>query len=204
MARKALAQPTEPMPADAVPAQPRKSRPLFEIIPELRECLLAVEANGGELDGPTGTALEKWLNSLGDEIGKKLDGYIAVIRNAEIDAASAKVQGDCYKKEAEFFYGHTRTFENTANRLKGAVKDWMTLTEQKEILTASGRRIVVQDNGGADTIDAATVDLNDLELVDYIKLEPTLDTDKVLLAMKTGKKFTNVRTVPKGTHLRIY
>lgn len=189
---------------DMVPATfEKRRRSLYELIPDLAAIAALIEEAGGELDGKNGATLERWMNDLGDEIGPKLDGYIYVIRNSEADAAACRAEGEQFMAEANLWLSRARVLENVGKRLKERLRDWMTLTEQPKLETAKGRKLSVQANGGADTLDPDTLDPKDPELAKFVRTVQVIDTDALLAAMKTGQTFERARCKPKGTHLRI-
>lgn len=175
------------------------------IAPEIRVIMDRVAETGGELDGPTGAELLKWMTDLGKEMGTKLDGYADAITYAELEAGCAKVEGDRYQIEANLFYDRMKTLEALVKHLKSTARDFMILTEQPLIETAKNRKFRIQANGGPDVLDPDTAKLDDPELASFVRTQTihTLDESAIVQAIKGGRTFTNARIRVKGSHLRI-
>lgn len=141
-------------------------------------------------------ALTAWMDSLGSEQAAKLDGYVGLIRQLEMEAKAAHAESVEWDQKS-------RNLDSRARRLKDRLKEYLTLTGQSRATTATGRIVTIQANGGvapvifADSIDPTAIP----DALCTVRREP----NRVAIrdALERGESLPFARIGERGTSLRI-
>ena len=174
------------------------NRHLYEITDDLIALNDLLESVEGDLSrcGEMEPAVTQWLTSLDAEQGVKLDAYVGLIRQLEMESAAAKAEVEQWATKA-------RSRENRAKYLKDRLKHHLTVTGQTKVQTATGRTISVVNNGGqrpivwADAIDLDTVP------ADLVFTRREIDRAKVRESLEAGQEFGFATLADRGTSLRV-
>lgn len=168
---------------------------------EIGEDLEAIESLLYELDGDisdpeAAEAIEVWFAEFQQNQGKKIDGYLNLIRKWEAEAAAAKAEIDQYRKRAQ-------VRENRVDAFKARLKLYMETTNQKKIETPTGRAVSIQANGGKVPL---WVDENvrpeSLE-PRFQKITVAVNNDAIRTAIDAGEALSFARLGQRGTQLRV-
>jgi hypothetical protein len=170
---------------------------LFAIGGELQALQeLLVERDGDVTDPEIAAAVDAWFATIAADEGAKLDGYIGLIRQNDMEAAAAKEESERWTMKA-------RARENAAKRLKDRLKQYLEFTGRTKATSATGRVAAIQANGGkvpltiADGIDPVQVDPS------YQRIKVEFDTEKIRSSLEAGDDVGFARLEPRGNHLRI-
>ena len=173
-------------------------RPLFTITADLmRVNELFDRAEDGEVPHTDAhVALLDWLAGLEREQEQKLDSYLYLMSTLETHAAAAKAQ-------AELFLAKHGSYAERAAVLKGRLKEHLERTGQREALTASGRVVRVQKNGGTPPL-VFTREVQPAALPDrFKKVAVTPNEPAIKAALKAGEVLDFAALGEAGTHLRV-
>lgn len=173
---------------------PRKT--LFDVTADWLALDTLIEEFDGDLACPdVQAALATWFAELDTSDAHKLAGYVAYIRQLEMESEAAK-------QFAAHFTAKARTRENRMKSLKDRMKQHLTDTGRTKVTTANGDVIAVQKNGGKVPME---VDVIDVAFVpeQFVKTIRLLDNDAVRTALDGGECLDFARLLPVGTHLRI-
>lgn len=169
---------------------------LLEIAEEIRtlENLLASASDvDGELEHSQAQILDLWFDEIKGAEHAKLDGYCALIREAELRRAARN-------EECERLAMLAKSDDSLAKRLKDRLKLYLEQTGQKAIETAR-YKISHCANGGALPI---TIDTTAERLpAEYVrtKLEP--NAERIREALTLGVQVPGCYLGERGTHVRI-
>jgi hypothetical protein len=177
---------------------PAMRRPLFAST----EDLVALDALMDEWEGDLSRAgemeasLTEWMDLLGDEEGVKLDGYVAWLKQLEMEEAAAKAQAEQWKAKADSRY-------RRAYYLKYRLKQHLEATGRTKIETDSGHSISICSNGGkipvvlADPLNTATIP----DHLVIVRREP--NKDAIRAALEDGQELSFASLGERGTHIRV-
>lgn len=170
---------------------------LFDIGSELL-ALDAVleELPGGELSPEAEAALAKWMDTLGDEEAAKLDAYLAYLNQLGMEQDRAREESRNWAYRA-----NVRT--NRIEWLKANLKLHLERTGREKVMTASGRVVAIQSNGGAAPL---VLDPNlNVDEIDqsFVKVVKSVDHAAVRKAIEAGADLPWARLDGRGTHLRV-
>jgi len=170
---------------------------LFQISDDLRALADLVNDYEGDIDDPAVTpAFDAWFAELEAAQATKLDGYVGLIRQWEMEEAASKEEAERWAKRAS-------VRANRVQRLKARLMDYMTLTGQPKLTTAEGRTIAVQNNGGVLPIIPAGWEQN-VDLDAYPQFSKrVLDPKAVRDALADGKEVPFAALGDRGSHVRI-
>ena len=163
---------------------------LFSIGEELLKLYDSVD-DSGEVN----EEFERLANDLAQDEAKKLDGYIAIIAQMEMEEAACKAQVEQWSMKA-------KARANCVQRLKERIKGHLEATGRKEVVTASGRKIAIQASGGSLPVIVDDIAIDDVpkELC-TVKVE--VSRTKIADALKAGKELAFARFGPRGSYLKI-
>ncbi len=176
-------------------------RPLFDItqdLVQLNDLLDDIEGDTSRW-GEMEPAITAWMDGLAVEEDTKLDSYVHLVKQLEMEAAAAKAEAEQYAMKA-------RTRENRAKWLKERLKLHLEATGRTKVETRAKRVIAIQKNGGkAPLVLDANVELDVLALSRpaLVKTTLSLNTEAVREALEEGEKLDFAFLSPVGTHLRI-
>jgi hypothetical protein len=167
------------------------SKTLFEIGEELAGLMEKIPE-----DGEISPELEAFFAEAQEAEGKKLDGYINVIRLLTGEAATAKAEADAYAAIA-------KARQARVDQLKSRLKVYLETTGRDKVTTATGRMIRIQKNGGkTPLIRDDAVDVSQLpEDVIIVERKPNEERIREYLAAGIPIPFFHLGEV--GKHLRI-
>jgi len=170
-------------------------RSLFDIDRDLSEIAFALEASGGDIT-EVEERLDAWLADLDREATAKADAYNLVYKEL-------KARHKARKAEADAMAALARADQNAAKRLSDRLKEFM---EKHNISRFDGKRpIAICNNGGLDPIEVDDdLDLDKLpeEFLDLVRVEVSLDRDRIRDALNQGREIPFARFGQRGTHLR--
>lgn len=177
-------------------------RPLYEITSDLALLNNRLEELEGDLS-LLGDEQEKivsdFLDQLGAEQRVKLDGYIFLIKQLQMEEVAAKA-------EAEQWLHKHKNRKARWEFLKAKLKGHMEVTKQTEIITARGVKLSIVGNGGVMPVDTDEILPDDVEKrvpEEFHKKTITIDNAKVRAALDAGRQLTFARFRARGTNLRI-
>jgi len=170
---------------------------LFQISDDLRALADLVNDYEGDIDDPLmASAFDAWFAELEAAQATKLDSYVGLIRQWEMEGAAAKEESERWAMKAS-------VRANRVQRLKARLMDYMTLTGQPKLTTAEGRTIAVQKNGGVLPIIPAgwetSVDLDTYPQFSKRVLDPKAVRD----ALADGQAVPFAALGERGSHVRI-
>lgn len=170
---------------------------LFEIGADLRAFAdLIDELDGGEItDQQVDEALEAFMAELQHDQGRKLDGYVHLIKREEATAAVAKATADQFLMKA-------RAAENKAKRLKDRLKDFMIFTDQKKATSEKGWVVQIVANGGALPVCLDEIDVQKLP-ERFQRVTVAADTAAIGKALAAGEELPFARLGERSCHLRL-
>jgi hypothetical protein len=169
---------------------------LFEIEEELLQIDELLDELNGDISDP---AIEKfvmeWLAKVKGQEAAKLDGYVNLIRKWEMLEAAAKEEAERYTKLA-------KSYESRVDAFKDRMKRHFELTKVNRIITASGRTLAIQNNGGKVPVELQVVDPAALEKR-FQRVQVTVNAEAVRAALEAGEQLGFAKLGERGTHLRI-
>lgn len=139
--------------------------------------LAFLESMDGELDAITEAALLE----LADATAEKLDAYLAVRATKEMYAAQARKEAAEWKAKAD-------RLEAEIERLDGALRLHLERTGQTKAMTAKGRTISLQSNGGLVPLVFETGADPSAAALEFVKTQTVYswDRDKIREALASG------------------
>jgi hypothetical protein len=170
---------------------------LYELSNEFQSINEILDGLGGEL--PTKEIddyLTNWMSTLASAEASKLDGYISLIRQNEMEENQAKI-------EMEFWKQRMTVRKNKIEFLKIRLKQHLERTGRVEIKTESGRVICLQNNGGSLPLHISE-DLDPKRIPEeFTYTETKIDRTKIADALKAGRELSFAAFGRHGTSLRI-
>lgn len=173
-----------------------KKQTLYDISDDLRALLELLDESGGELTPETEPVFDQFFAELQSSQGEKLDSYIGVMRQFEMEASAAKAEAEQWAKKAQ-----VKT--NAVTRLKDRLKLHLETTGQQKVQTASGRVIAVQANGGGEPVNVSFVIDMDEVPDQFKKVRVDLDVNAIREFLQGGGNLLFASLGARGTHLRI-
>ncbi len=161
---------------------PIRPRPLFDLPADLVALHDLMSETGGEFDDAGFALLDKWFAEIATEEGVKLDNYVGLIRMYEMQEAAAK-------EEMERWQLTARVRGNGHKRLKERLKLYLEMTRRKKVVTAAGRTLAIQNNGGilplivTENLDPASVPAEFQRVkveIDNAAVRKALDAERVV------------------------
>lgn len=145
-------------------------------------------ADSSDLD-----VVAKWLEELNGTLDAKLERCVAWSREQE---ALAEVR----KQEAQRLLDLAKTNDNRVKRVKDAIKAIFEQQGFKKVDTKLGA-VSLRANGGKAPLECqATVETAPKE---FVRLVPTLDTEKIRAALEAGQELGFAKLMPRGSHIRM-
>lgn len=173
-----------------------KRRTLWDIGEDLEalEALL-IEAGGDITDEQADAAIDVWLNELGLERDRKLDGYAHLV--TELTA-----RADMRKRAAQTMTAMSRVDANVVERLKARVLDFFQLQHIKRVDTEH-HRFSRCGNGGPMPVELRT--RPDHLPAHFQIVTVTANTDALRKALEAGDEEAaeHARLGERGEHVRI-
>lgn len=169
-------------------------RPLYHLGQDLLALADLLDAcEGGEIP----PELDAYFAALQDEQAAKLDNVLAFIAEKDMRAAAAKAEADQWQERA-------RRERRAAEMVRQRLHLFLVATGQPKAVTAAGKTVSVQANGGAVplVIDPAEPHGNH-PLYAVAKTLWAWDTDAIRADLAAGKDLPFARQGERGTHLRI-
>ncbi len=168
---------------------------LYEIGADLLALAEVLDACDGDLS-KCETDVLAWIERAEGEQSEKLDRYIGLIRQLEMESAAAKAEADQWAAKS-------KTRGNTADFLKARLKAHLEATGQAKAVTATGRVVAIQKNGGALPLKLAlAIDLATVPTA-FVRVTTDLDRDAVRKALEAGDVLDFASLGERGTQLRI-
>lgn len=166
---------------------------LLEIGGDVQSLLALLAESDGEITPENEQAINQWFAEIGDAQERKLDGYVALIKEYTLRAAARR-------EEMERLARRVQVDENTAKRLKDWLKLYLEMTGQQHVETRR-YKVSLCGNGGkaAVDLDCAPQDLPPSYQIHVIKP----DLDGIRECLESGHRIAGARLLPRGTHLRI-
>lgn len=181
-------------------------RPLFAITDDLLKLNDMLDECEGDLSKLGGAENEfvVWLDNLGMEESIKLDNYIMLIKQLEMEAVAARA-------EKEQWAAREKSRTERVAFLKDRLKKHLELTGRDKVATETGRVIAIQKNGGKPPLvleeekfnGLTDSELKELEHMGVIVLQPMLEKSHLFDLLRGGTTFEWARIGEAGTHLRI-
>lgn len=137
-------------------------------------------------------ALTDTLESLNLDLSDKSEGYVAVIKQLEMEA-------DECDKVIEAFQAKKKQRQNSVKRLKEALLSAMDIANLSEI-KAGAWTLKVAKNGGKNPVeipDESKVPEN------YMRIKYEIDKDLIRKALEEGKELSFATLGERGRHLNI-
>lgn len=169
---------------------------LFAIGNDFGALDLLLDENGGDVSDPAvNQIVTQWQNELGKDEAVKLENYCQYILRMESEAAVARAEADQFNKKA-------KTRDARVKWLKDTMKAYLQSQNRKEAQTSAGRKISVQNNGGALplVIDEAKGIPTEFQRQ---KIVHEIDRDKIVQALAAGQSLDFAKFGERGTQLRI-
>lgn len=137
-------------------------------------------------------ALEDTLESLNLDLSDKSEGYVAVIKQLEMES-------DECDRQIEYFQNKKKARQNSVKRLKEALLSAMDIANLNEIKAGSWV-LKVAKNGGK-----TPVEIPDESLVpeNYMRIKYEIDKDLIRKALEEGKELSFAKLGERGRHLNI-
>ena len=188
------------MTTTAVAQTPPPRRTLFAITADLAALDQLLEERGGDVSDPAVlAAVESWYADLAAEEAAKLDGWCNWVRQLDMEAHAARVESAEYAKRAQ-------AREATLRWAKARMLDHLLATGRTKAVTASGRTVAVQQNGGVLPLECSTFTQDHLaNEVDprFVLTTLAIDTAAVRAAVDAGEQLPFARYGERGFQLRI-
>lgn len=159
-------------------------RSLDDLLSELPDGVISPEAE---------TALNEWFAQIEQNRDAKIDGYCALIREAEL-------RSDARFDEADRLTKLAGMDENKAKRLKERLKLYFMLTSTKKVETPHFRLSLCGNGGKMPLVVNCTVDSLPPHLVRTTK---AADIDAIRATLEAGIAVQGCELKPRGTSLRI-
>ncbi len=168
---------------------------------ELTEELLQLEATIDRLSSEDETlvtdeqvsALDKWLEQLGEQHADKIDGYAAMIRQLENESLIAKM-------EAGRWQARHNARENRADMLRQRMLEHMQKIKRK-VLKTERTEFSIVGNGGKMPVVIYNPELLPPEF--YVTPEPKEDKAAIFVALSAGKEVPGARFGERGVRLKL-
>lgn len=203
MATRKTSTKTDPQQSEEVPpvteqptiynVEPQFKRTLFSISDDLQHLNDLLDEVGD--DAQQQELINNWLDAVGEERDKKLDGYAALI-------SEMQARADVRKAEARRLQDLAATDENRARLLKERLKSFFQLHDIKTIDTARYRLSLAKNGGKAPLI--LKDDLSPTQLPEqFQKVSIDADTAKIREALEAGESLEWARLGERGSSIRI-
>lgn len=187
-------RPTAPVAEESPELKRRRS--LFSISGDMLALDDLLDEIGGELpDEETGAAIDAWFAELDKERDRKVDGYVALIKECE---ARSRARAARAKEIAEL----ARVDENKAKYLKRRLHEFMSLHQIRKLDTDNSRLSICANGGKLPLILKQGVRPEDVP-ESMRRIEVTIDNDKVRDAIEKGVELDFAMLGERGEHLRI-
>mgnify|MGYP002777016054 FL=1 len=184
---------TEPSRLPENNLQPAKSRSLFSISEDLERLNELLDEIGD--DTQQQELLSEWLQQIGTERDRKLDGYAALI-------SEMQARAEARKSEAQRLMELAKADERRAQLLKERLK-WFFESQQLKTIETTRYRLSLAKNGGKAPLILKS-DLSPHQLPERFRttsIEP--NTNAIRAALEAGENLDFASLGDRGTSLRI-
>jgi hypothetical protein len=181
----------------AVTQPPPPRRTLFAIGADLLALDALLDECGGDVSDPkVEAAVEAWHAELAADEAAKLDGWVGWVEPLEREAKAARA-------EAAEFAARAQARERAAAAAKARMLDHLLATGRTKAVTASGRTISAQQNGGLPPV-VIDPDADPATAADRLcQVHRRIDPASVRLALQAGETLPFARLGERGFQLRI-
>ena len=172
---------------------PSKSRSLFSISEDLERLNEILDEAGDDREQQE--LLNEWLQQLGTERDRKLDGYAALI-------SEMQARAEARKTEAQRLMELAKADERRAQLLKERLK-WFFETQQLKTIETTRYRLSLAKNGGKAPLILKS-ELSPHQLPERFKttsIEP--NTSAIRAALEAGENLDFASLGDRGTSIRI-
>lgn len=165
---------------------------LFHLTGRMIELDALLTESGGEMSPEVESA---WLD-LSQDQAETFDQLVNLMRTKQARAEAAKLEAQRYADIA-------RREEHGANCIEARMKDFLILTGQKSIRTATNRTVSVQANGGVQAL--ALAEGLDMDTIpdEFVRIMRTINTEATRKALEAGGTLPFASLKPRGMSLRI-
>lgn len=171
---------------------------LFEIGSELLalDAFLDEVAPGGEIPPEAEEKLTAWMATLAADEGAKLDAYVNLVRQLEMEADAAQKMVSAWKAKVVAKSARALWLVNN-------LRLHLERTNRRKVETAAGVTIAVRANGGAAPV-VVDPNVNFLDIPErFVKIERRVDVAAVRAALEAGEDLAFARLDGRGSHVRI-
>lgn len=140
--------------------------------------------------------LQAWFETVAEEEEIKLDAYCSLIMQLTMEQHAAQAEAREWLRKAA---GR----ERRVKWLKTRLMQHLVATGRTEALTASGRKVAVQNDGGLLPLVIEDTVAMDAIPRHYVVLTEAIDNVKVRAALESGQELPFAKLAPRGQHLRI-
>lgn len=192
-----------PSPTRPPHGPPAVRQTLFDIGADLVELDNLIEELGGDVSDPkVEEAITVWFGEIAQAESDKLAGYVAYIRQLDMEAAAAE-------HFSKHFQNKVRTRDARIKWLKSRLIDYLLATKRTKATASDGSTVAVQKNGGKlpvqwddEALAKAGPDFDGIH-PKFVKTNKALDADAVYAALKEGVALPFAKLGEAGVHLRI-
>ena len=193
MTSQASTQPMTETPA-AYQVEPQTTRrSLFNISEDLERLNELLDEVGN--DAEQQELINNWLESVGEERDRKLDGYAALI-------SEMQARADVRKAEAKRVLELAASDENRARLLKARLKTFFETHDIKTLETPRYKLSLAKNGGKAPLILDENLAVTSLP-EQFQKVSIDADTAAIREALEKGESLTWARLGERGTSMRI-
>lgn len=169
---------------------------LFQITDELVKLNELLDETGGEIPANALDQLNAYMDGLAQDEANKLNGYVGLIKQIEMEETAAKAEAEQWQTKA-------RVRGNRIDWLMARLKQHLEATGRKEIKTTSGYKIVIQKNGGSLPLILDAGVSPETVPAEFTKTVVSIDNGKIKDALNEGKEVPFAKFGERVTHLRI-
>lgn len=192
-------------------------RTLDEITVEIAKFHDALNAANGEIAlaaaamGMTPEEFEKAYDAIAFEDATKLDAYLHTMEKSAATEASAQAMVDQWEARIQEWKAKVKAEQKRRDWMKSRLKFNMEAKGETKLVTAEGRVITIQKNGGSvpviyndDCFNNLTPgEIGTLEAEGYVVMQPIMDKAMIRKALEEGRTFDFAQLGERGTQLRI-
>ena len=176
-----------------VESQTHRKRSLFNISEDLEHLNELLDEVGNDVEQQE--LINNWLDSVGEERDRKLDGYAALI-------SEMQARADVRKAEAKRMQELAATDENRARLLKARLKTFFETHDIKTIETPRYKLTLAKNGGRAPLILDENLAVTSLP-EHFQKVSIDADTTAIREALEKGELLDFARLGERGTSMRI-
>jgi hypothetical protein len=171
-------------------------RPLYSIGSDLIALNDLLDSTGGEITPDAEAELTAWMDSLAQEESAKLDSYVNLIRQNEMEASACQAEAEEWAKRAQ-------VRDNRVKWLKARLKLHLEATGRTKVQTETGRVVAIQANGGVTPL-ILVEGIEPRQLPpEFVHVTVAADPVKIRAALNAGLELAFAHYGERGSHLRI-